>query len=127
MVEKKKDSEKAPEKEEGIEYSVFVYPIKKPGEEKGEDEQGNGEEKILTTQNMEEAMKHAEEQLATQKYTRVEVKKKFADPKNGRVVDIPLKVLEFKPKAPLPLAVLVLFAVIAGAAAFGLTFFLTKS
>lgn len=104
--------------EAGIEYSVYVFhdPKSKKAQSKWE--------KVEVTNNMDKAMKSAEDLIEKRVYPKVEVKKKFFDEKNNRTVDITLKVLEGKVKRSMGTIDWVLIAIICGALAFGITYFL---
>ena len=100
--------------EEGIEYSVIAFDI-----------DDGTQEKVLVTANMEDAFRFGKQEIETGDFDKIEVRKKYTDPKNGRVVDMPLKVYHFEEEGgPLPLFVFVLAAVLCGSAAFALTFYL---
>lgn len=100
-----------------IEYSVYVYHDK--SKKKG----GKPWEMIGVTQDMNKALKSAEDLIDSREYPKVEVKKKFFDEKNNRTVDITLKVLEGRVRKPIGAVLLTVFAVLCGAAAFGLAFY----
>lgn len=104
--------------EQSIEYSIYVYHH--PVAQKGTAPELVG----AATANMKDAIKKAEGLHASGNYHKVEVKQKYIDPKNNRQIEMTLKMLEFRPKKPLGVGVILLFTLICGAAAFGLTVFL---
>lgn len=103
--------------EQSIEYSVYIHHH--PAAKKNPDW-----EMVGATTNMKDAVKQAEELHASGEYRKVEVKQKYFDPKNNRQIDMVLKVLEHRPKKPLSLLAIIVFTIMCGAAAFGLTVFL---
>lgn len=103
--------------EQSIEYSIYVHHH--PAAKKSP-----GWEMVGETNNMKEAMNKAESLHASGNYHKVEIKQKYFDPKNNRKIDMTLKVLESRAKRQIGLVTILLFALICGAAAFGLTVFL---
>lgn len=97
---------------EQIEYSVHVEPFKK----------SRKSEILLKTSNMDEALQKAEKLTGSQDYKKVEVKKKYMEPKTQRMLDIPLKTIENKQKFSLGVGGMLAIAVICGLVAFGLAY-----
>ena len=115
----KAEEKKEDESSLSIEYTIYVF--RHPADQ---DEGEVDWELIKTSDDMDATIKEAEDLHKSNKYQKVEVKKKFVDPKKGRTIDMTLKAFDNKPKKPIPLALIIVFAVVCGAAAFGLTFFL---
>ncbi|MCB9990345.1 MAG: hypothetical protein H6867_03065 [Rhodospirillales bacterium] len=86
------------EKQQGIEYTIYTYAMKKDGA------QSQG-----TLTEMGQALSQAEQLLASKKYCKVEVKQKYFDKKQNRDINTTLKVYESK-RIPLILIIAV-FAV----------------
>lgn len=101
-----------------IEYSVYVFHDGKS--KKGKDKW----EKVSVTENMDKAMKSAEDLINNRTYPKVEVKKKFFDEKNNRTVDVTLRVLEGKAKRSIGTFGLIVISLLLGVAAFGIAYFL---
>lgn len=87
----------------------------------------NSWKKHATIDDMGKAMNEAENLLASEKFQKIEVKKKFFDQKKNRVVDMTLKTFELTPKKDYSVMLAVLFAVLCGGGAFALSFFLSQS
>ncbi|MCD8562893.1 MAG: hypothetical protein LRY54_02315 [Alphaproteobacteria bacterium] len=104
--------------EQSIEYTIYVHHHPAAKKDKASEMVGNA------TTNMKEVMQKAESLHASGQYHKVEIKQKYVDPKNNRKIDMTLKVLETKPKKPISLVTIILFTLVCGAAAFGLTVFL---
>ncbi|MFA5592861.1 MAG: hypothetical protein WC989_06080 [Micavibrio sp.] len=105
----------------GIEYTIYTFEMPERSQ-KGE----NSWKKHATHEDMVLAMKEAEGLYQTQKYEKIEVKKKFFDQKKNRTVDMTLKVYETAPKKDYTLLIGTLLALLGGVGAFILSFFLTK-
>jgi len=106
----------------GIEYTIYTFDMPKP-KQKGD----NSWKKHTTTDDMSKAMAEAESLHGTQKFQKIEVKKKFFDQKKNRVVDMTLKTFEAKPKKDMTLVLVCLLAVLGGGGAFAASFFLTSA
>ena len=87
----------------------------------------NSWKKHATLEDMGKAMSEAENLHQTQKFQKVEVKKKFFDQKKNRTVDMTLKIFEANPKKDYTVLIAVILAVLGGAGAFAASFFLTHS
>ncbi len=101
-----------------IEYSIYTYDFPQ-----GEDRK-NSWEKQLTTEDMDEAIKKAEGFFGSGDYLKVEVKKKYFEEKTGRTIDMTLRMFESREKKDYSLYIFIVLALVAGIAAFGLTFFI---
>lgn len=106
----------------GIEYTIYTFDMPVP-KQKGE----NSWKKHSTSEDMMKAMTEAESLHGTQKFQKIEVKKKFFDKKKNRVVDMTLKTYESKPKKDFTILIAVTLALIGGIGAFAASFFLTNS
>ena len=102
-----------------IEYSVYTLEAVAPGEKNN-----NELEKQKTTEDMDEALKDALVLFQTEKYQKVEVKKKYFEEKTGRTIEMTLRSLEAGKKKDWSMVILVIASIAAGAGAFALTFFL---
>jgi hypothetical protein len=105
-----------------IEYTIYTFDMPM-AKQKGD----NSWKKHATLDDMGKAMNEAESLHQSQKYQKIEVKKKFFDQKKNRVVDMTLKIYESTPKKDYTTVLLVLLAVAGSVGAFALSFFLTKS
>ena len=105
----------------GIEYTIYTFDMPLPKQKSD-----NSWKKHATLEDMGKAMSEAENLHQTQKFQKVEVKKKFFDQKKNRTVDMTLKTFESKPKKDYTTMLLVILAVFGTGGAFALTFFLTK-
>jgi len=103
-----------------IEYTIYTFD--RPGGGKAADQW----EKHGTDSDMQGALKLAEQLFASGKYQKVEVKQKYFDKKKNRNIDITLRVFESEPQKSINIFLIVGFAIFCGAAAFGLTYFLTR-
>lgn len=104
-----------------IEYTIYTYDMPAPNQ-KGE----NAWKKHATLDDMTKAMSEAESLHQTQKYQKIEVKKKFFDQKKNRAVDMTLKVFETTPKKDYSIIIIVIGSILCGIAAFAASFFLTQ-
>ncbi len=107
------------DQEQAIEYTILT--LAHTGEQS--DAQW---EKIEVLTDMDKALAQAQKLLATGKYSKVEVKKKFFDEKNNRKIDMTLRMLEAGKKKPLGTWVFVVGALLCGVGAFALTYFLAQ-
>lgn len=105
-----------------IEYTIYTFDMPTP-KQKGD----NSWQKHSTLDDMAKAMSEAETLHQTQKYQKVEVKKKFFDQKKNRTVDMTLKVFENKVKKDYTILVVVIAALLCGGGAFAASFFLTQT
>lgn len=108
------------EDDQSIEYSIvaFYHPKLKKDEES---------ELVNTITDMDAAFSEADKLSNKGDYYKVEVKKKYVEPKTGREVDMVLKVFEYRQKKPMPLFVIILLTFLAGGVAFALTFYFGQS
>lgn len=104
--------------DQAIEYSVYVYhdPKKKA--------QSPWEMKDVTN-DMDKAMKAAEQYYETREFQKVEVKKKYFDEKNQRTIDMTLKTLEGNIKKEMGAMMLLLIGIVLCGTAFAAAYFLT--
>lgn len=103
---------------QSIEYSVYVYHnpkknTKSPWEMKG------------VTSDMDQAMKSAEKFHNSREFTKVEVKKKYFDEKNQRIVDMTLKTFEGNLKKEMGAMMLLAIGLVLCAVSFAAAYFLT--
>lgn len=105
-----------------IEYTIYTFDMPVP-KQKGD----NNWKKHATLEDMSKAMQEAEGLLKTQKFQKIEVKKKFFDQKKNRTVDMTLKVFETMPKKDYTIAIVIVASILCGAGAFAASFFLTHS
>ncbi len=80
-----------------------------------------------TLADMGAAMTRAESLFDSGDFCKVEIKQKYMDHRNNRVVDTTLKVLERKAKKTLGAGLMTAMAAFGGLLAFGVTYFLTGS
>jgi hypothetical protein len=117
----KPSQQSAPSASSGIEFSVLTYTAADKGK-KG----AINWKKAESFTEMTAAMNKAEELHDSKKYLGVDVRQKFFDTKANRNVDMSLKLYERKDRSMLIMIGLVLLALLGGAGAFALTYFLTK-
>jgi hypothetical protein len=106
----------------GIEYTIYTFDMPTPSQ-KGD----NSWKKHATLEDMSKAMSEAETLHQSQKFQKVEVKKKFFDQKKNRTVDMTLKVFEANPKKDYTILIVTILAIVCGGGAFAASFFLTLS
>ncbi len=104
-----------------IEYTIYTFDMPSP-KQKGD----NSWKKHSTLEDMMKAMVEAQSLHETQKYQKIEVKKKFFDQKKNRTVDMTLKIFESTPKKDYTIIFLVIFGIMASVAAFAGSYFLTR-
>jgi hypothetical protein len=107
------------DKSQGIEYSIFAAEMPAPGQKGKVPLQRQGMRK-----EMRDALAAAEEMIATGQYQRVEVRQKYFDKKKNREIDMTVKVFEKRAKKEIGVFAILLFAVLCGGIAFGVTYFL---
>ena len=101
-----------------IEYSIYTFDMPNDGQK---DE--SKWQKHATLDDMIKAMAEAQNLYDSEKYQKIEVKKKFFDQKKNRQVDMTLKVYERTPKKDYSTAVAIIFALFCGVGAFAASFF----
>lgn len=106
----------------GIEYTIYTFDMPS-AKQKGD----NSWKKHATLEDMTKAMIEAESLYQSQKFQKIEVKKKFFDQKKNRVIDMTLKVFESSPKKDRTILIAAGLAVLGGLGAFGACFFLTHN
>ncbi len=106
---------------QGIEYTIYTFAKTDAGDQKN-----NKWEKHDSQGDMQQVLVKAEELFESGDYQKVEVKQKYFDKKKNRNIDMTLRVFEFEKKREISAFMILVFAVICGAAAFGLTYFLMK-
>lgn len=104
-----------------IEYTIYTFDMPKT-RQKGD----NSWKKHASLDDMTKAISEAETLHNSQKFQKIEVKKKFFDQKKNRTVDMTLKVYESRPKKNYTVLFLILLAVLGTGGAFAASFFLTK-
>lgn len=104
-----------------IEYTIYTYDMPSPGQ-KGDSKW----QKHSTIDDMIKAMVEAQKLYDTEKFQKIEVKKKFFDQKKNRVVDMTLKVYERERKKDHSTVIAVVFALVCGVGAFAASFFFTN-
>lgn len=104
-----------------IEYSIYTYDMPRPGQ-KGESKW----QKHVTLDDMIKAMVEAQNLYDSEKFQKIEVKKKFFDQKKNRVVDMTLKVYERDLKKDHSTMIAIIFALICGIGAFAASFLMTN-
>ena len=102
-----------------IEYSIYTFDMPKP-KQKGQTKW----QKHATLDDMIKAMAQAQSLYESEKFQKIEVKKKFFDQKKNRTVDMTLKVFECTPKKDHSTAIAIGFALFCGVGAFAASFFL---
>lgn len=105
----------------GIEYIIYTFDKKSSGD------QQNNWQKHSTLSDMGKAMKEAESLYESNKFKRIEVKKKFRDDKKGRTIDMTLKVFETKSKGEIGIMGFIAIALVLGGIAFALTYLLNAN
>ena len=111
----------AMQQDQGIEYTIYTFDMPVSGQKSA-----NKWEKQGTKTEMTDAVSHAEKLFKSGKFQKVEVKQKYFDKKKDRNIDMTLKVFEAKPKREINVFMIFAFAVLCGAAAFGITYFLAQ-
>ena len=106
---------------QGIEYTVYTY-----GQAGVDDKKSAKWEKHNTKTEMAAAIAEAEKLYKSGKYKKVEVKQKYFDKKKNRNLDTTLKVYEHGKKREINIVMILLFAIVCGAIAFGVTYVLSK-
>lgn len=111
-----------PPGKQSSEISYILYGVEKPpsGQKLG------AEQSLQATSDMEASLRHAEEVFSSGKYLSLEVKKKYTEDKTGRVIEISLKRFDLKAKKDFGIVLFLILAVVAGAAAFGVTLLLAR-
>jgi tRNA U38,U39,U40 pseudouridine synthase TruA len=104
-----------------IEYTIYTFDMPTPKQKAD-----NSWKKHATLDDMSRAMQEAENLHQTQKFQKVEVKKKFFDQKKNRIVDMTLKTFETKPKKDFTILIAAVAAILLGAGAFAASFFLSR-
>lgn len=104
-----------------IEYTIYTFDM--PKTKKAD----SSWKKHSTLDDMGRAINEAESLHQSQKYQKIEVKKKFFDQKKNRVVDMTLKIYESKPRKDNTVLFAALVAIVGSAAAFAASFFLTHT
>jgi len=80
-----------------IEYAVYTYDSKKP------DQKADlFWRRHLIVHSPDQAVQEAKALLDAKKYEKIEIKKKFFDPRQNRMVNVTMKVLETPPLRPWP-------------------------
>lgn len=105
----------------GIEYSIYTFDMPS-GKQKGESKW----QKHSTLDDMIKAMVEAQNLYDSEKYQKIEVKKKFFDQKKNRTVDMTLKVYERTQKKDYSTIIAIGFALFCGIGAFAASFFLAS-
>lgn len=98
-------------------YGVDMPPAGKPP---------GAEQAVNAVNDMDSAIKQAEVLFESGKYLSIEVKKKYAEEKTGRTIEMPLRRWEGKQKKDFGVALFLILAVLAGGAAFGLTLLVAR-
>ena len=101
-----------------IEYTIYTF-----ADHQNQKRQANWQ-KHSTSSDMHKAVKEAQELFETDKFCKVEVKKKYFDPKNQRTVDMSIKVLERKPKKTINVLTILIGGVVLAILAFLGTYYL---
>ena len=99
-----------------IEYSVYTFGGEKNGKRKP------SWKKQMTSEDMHKAIQEAETLFNSDKYGRVEVKKKYFDPKNKRTVDMSIKTFEKEKKKEINVLTILIGGIIFAVIAFYLTY-----
>lgn len=103
------------QKDQGIEYTIYAVDMAK-----------GSSGAVGTMTDMAQAIEKAEEMIGSGAYLKVEIKQKYFDKKNGRNIDMTLKVFEAKKKFKINTAMIFVFAILCGGIAFAVTYFLTS-
>ncbi|PZQ44424.1 MAG: hypothetical protein DI551_10165 [Micavibrio aeruginosavorus] len=104
-----------------IEYTIYTFDMPAP-KQKG----SNSWKKHATLDDMMRAINEAETLHQSQKFQKIEVKKKFFDQKKNRTVDMTLKTFESSPKKDYSTILFVIGGLVCALGAFAASFFLTK-
>lgn len=107
-------------KNSDIEYSVYTFGGKKNGKRKA------NWHKHMTSEDMHKALEEAEKLFESNKFGRIEVKKKYYDSKNSRTVDMAIKVFEKKPKKTLNIPTIIIGGIILAVVAFAITYYVVN-
>ena len=111
-----RDSSKAA----NIEYTIYTFQhCSKKAKERWQ--------KQDSVPDMETALRRAESLFDSGDFCRVEIKQKYMDYRNNRVVDTTLKTLQRKGKKPLSAGMMAALAALGGLLAFAITYFLAGS
>lgn len=105
-----------------IEYTIYTFQ-----KDAAKPKSAESWQKQETLSDMAQAMKKAEALYGSGKYCKVEIKQKYTDPKNNRVIDTTLKTYARKEKKSLSVAALTGLAAFGGICAFLLTYFLGQN
>lgn len=113
-----KDSKQAASK--GIEYTVHCVETSKDPKTRGT-ASINGSYTALP-----EATAQAEKLFESGNYQTVEIRQKYFEQKKNREIEVVLRTLELGKKKEISVFIILIGAILCGAAAFGITYFLTK-
>ncbi len=81
------------------ETEYIIYTFELPKNNKASEK--NRWKKYMSTKNQDTAIKEAKKLNSSQKFQKIEIKKKIMDKKKGRNVDVTLKIFENSPTAPI--------------------------
>ena len=105
-------------KDANMEFTIYTF------------QRGEGKEKSLqrwhkleTHKSMNDAVSKADQLYATGKFSKIEIKQKYVDPKKGRVIDVTLKTYQTKEKATVGAGLLTLLAASCGLVAFVIAYY----
>lgn len=107
------------EQEQGIEYTIYTFDHASAGQKRNARWQ-----KQQSFADMAQALKKAESLYKSGKFHKVEVKQKYFDTKKNRNVDTVLRIYESDGKKNGGALYVLIFAVLCGLAAFGVTYYL---
>ena len=108
-------------RDSSIEYTIYTFQRSK--------DKNTGPErwqKQDTVSDMNQAVQKAEAFFSSGDYCKVEIKQKYTDPKNNRVIDMTLKTLTHRKKMTFGTGMMVGMAAMCGFAAFAVTYFLGR-
>ena len=101
---------------QGVEYSIYVF-------DQPQNSNDNSKPRWQKIDTLDDRSKLA----GSGKYEKIEVKQKYFDKKKNRDIDVTLKTFSVKKKKDYSLIFLIGAAILCGAIAFALTYFLTKN
>ena len=101
-----------------LEYTIYTFD-----DHQNKTRKANWQ-KHSTSTDMHKAVQEAQGLFDTNQFCKVEVKKKYFDPKNERTVDMSIKVLERKPKRTINVATILIGGLVLAIIAFLATYYL---
>lgn len=103
---------------DSIEYSVYTFEGRKNGKRQA------SWHKYMTSEDMHKALQEAQNLFDSNKFGRVEVKKKYFDTKNQRTVDMSIKTFEKNQRSFINVYTILLLGIVMAVIAFLATYYI---